>query len=741
MRLTRSPVLLLFALPLACGGEETTPRDGGAGPSDTGNGSDVGPADANDAGADGGLDADGGPDLGPITPWEPPAQIDWAPCNEVGLEGLSCANLEVPLDHQAPRARIRLAMARAQAEDPGKRIGVLLVNPGGPGGRSREMVTRVQEANLTLRRRFDIIGVDWRGVGGSEPTLDCALDGELDELRTIHPFDEATEHQAWVDRLRTRCLENVGAEALRHVGVVDVARDMELVRRALGEAQLNFLGISYGTLLGATFATLYPTSIRAFALDAVVSPSLDPRTIMEKRTIAVRDGLEDFFVECARTQGCWSPGATATEIEASTMAFFSMADDGALASPDRVLTSADARAAVDYLVGPGLYLALGDLLRGALAGDPTLAFAVADAAFGRDGDGAYNGAAVANIAVSCRDRFGPGAVSGSAFESSLTSARQVDPRMGGWTFTDYRACVGWPAEAELLAISAPTAPKLLLVSGEKDWWTPVELTSDMRNALGNQSYLYESRGRGHARWDRSPASNRIRDYLLDPGRSPDETSCLRVPIERTITATLTFDVPIRSSAGGAASIEVRAEADGRLLTSANTPVIGAGLSVTTRLQVPSRGQPQALYLRITSTGHLTEEVHFNGPRRESTRVPISLTTQSNLESTMTTLGLTFDPALATAYIRTLDCEGPAGGIDVVTSTAAGRLVYAGLLDNRCVPDAALTNSDPICGSAFWYAAPPGQHRLSYDAGGVVLESRPFTVQTGVINHLVLDPAE
>lgn len=733
--------VILFATGLgACGSDPEPTPDGGAPASDLGP-RDQGIVDGADAGLDGGPDAEMNVDLGPLDPWVPPAQIDWTPCTESRLSGLECARLEVPLNHDEPRGRIELAMARAPAEDQARRIGVILVNPGGPGGESRLMVPRVRDGNLTIRRRFDVIGVDWRGVGGSEPTLDCALDGELDELRRIHPFDDAAAHQAWIDRFRERCRENVGAEALAHLGVVDVAHDMDLVRRALGEEKLNFLGVSYGTLLGATFATLHPDSMRAFVLDAVVSPSLDPRAFMEIRTIAERDGLEDFFVECPRTPGCWTSGGNAAEVESATMAFLSMADDGTIALPDRIMTSADAREAINYLMGPGLYISLGEVIRSALAGDPTLAFAVADLYNGRDADGAYDGGRVANIAISCRDRYGPGAIAGTSLESSLGSARQVDPRLGGWGFSDYRACVGWPAEAELQRIAAPTAPKLLLIVGEEDWWTPGSLGTEMRNALANESYLYESRGRGHGRWERPPASNRVRDYLLDPTRSPDETSCLRIPIERTVTATLSFDVPVRSSAGGPATIEVRDQADDQLLATVTTPAIGPGLTNTSRVQVPSGGQPRDLYLVIRSTGHLTEVVHFNAPRRDTTRVPINLVTQANLEATLSNLGLSYDPAQGQAFLRALDCESPAGGITIETSTTAGRVVYSGLLDNRCVPDDTLTNTDPICGSASWYAVPTGAYRLSYQLSGAQLQTRPLPIVAGVINHLVIDPAE
>ena len=130
-----APILLLGAC-----GDDPADTDGGVGidatiPFDTGI-SDVGDGGTRDTGGADGSDA--GPDLGPIDPWEPPTSVDWAPCTEGGLAGLECTRLAVPLDHEAPRARIELALARSPAGDPARRLGVILVNPGGPGGRSRE---------------------------------------------------------------------------------------------------------------------------------------------------------------------------------------------------------------------------------------------------------------------------------------------------------------------------------------------------------------------------------------------------------------------------------------------------------------------------------------------------------------------------------------------------------------------------------------------------------------------------
>ncbi len=214
----------------------------------------------------------------------PVSQLDWSDCDD----GLECATLPVPLDHTEPDGpTIDLALVRRPADDPDQRIGALFVNPGGPGGSAIELVRNgVKEDGAPaqfgaeLRDHFDIVGFDPRGVGESQEVR-CFSDEEREENLVQDgsgsPFGLTTpeERQDALDTGRMyaqACGERNDPEFLRQLSTENVARDMDLVRAALGEEQISYLGYSYGTFLGATYATLFPERLRATVLDSPADP-------------------------------------------------------------------------------------------------------------------------------------------------------------------------------------------------------------------------------------------------------------------------------------------------------------------------------------------------------------------------------------------------------------------------------------------------------------------------------------
>ncbi|HEY8173627.1 MAG TPA: alpha/beta fold hydrolase, partial [Dehalococcoidia bacterium] len=197
-----------------------------------------------------------------------PEVLDWSACDD----SLECATLDVPLDYADPAGKtIPLALARRPADDGSARIGSLLVNPGGPGASGVDLA---RQADLVfpqeLLDRFDIVGFDPRGVGESD-AVDCG--DRFDDYFGLDPTpDDDAERQALIDGARTfvqRCEEH-SADILPHVDTTSAARDMDVIRTALGEDKLTYFGFSYGTYLGATYADLFPDRVRAFALDGAV---------------------------------------------------------------------------------------------------------------------------------------------------------------------------------------------------------------------------------------------------------------------------------------------------------------------------------------------------------------------------------------------------------------------------------------------------------------------------------------
>ena len=212
-------------------------------------------------------------ELGTPTITETIPTLDWTPCRD----GFQCAKAAVPLDYDRPTGpAISLSLIRLPAADPARRIGSLFVNPGGPGGSGVDVVRAIGRfLPLELRARFDLVGFDPRGVGRSTP-LRC-FDTLAEALAVRPPMafpvtaDDETLWRTDDQALAAACAARGGA-IQNHMSTANVARDMDLLRRAVGDEQLNYLGTSYGSYLGVTYANLFPDRVGALVVDGVLDP-------------------------------------------------------------------------------------------------------------------------------------------------------------------------------------------------------------------------------------------------------------------------------------------------------------------------------------------------------------------------------------------------------------------------------------------------------------------------------------
>ncbi|MYU26173.1 alpha/beta hydrolase [Streptomyces sp. SID8352] len=204
-----------------------------------------------------------------------PAPVDWKACGTDGHPTLQCASLAVPLDHARPRGeRITLALTRVP-HTARTFQGPLLVNPGGPGGSGRGLAGFVASSLPgEVAAQYDVIGFDPRGVGASEPALDCAP-GHFAPVRPGSVPATPSVERANLARARSfaDACGTAYAKLLPHMSTVDAARDMDAIRAALGASRINYFGYSYGTYLGAVYARLYPERVRRLVLDSVVDPA------------------------------------------------------------------------------------------------------------------------------------------------------------------------------------------------------------------------------------------------------------------------------------------------------------------------------------------------------------------------------------------------------------------------------------------------------------------------------------
>ena len=233
----------------------------------------------------------------------PVPQLSWHDCDD----GFECATAKVPLDHDRQRGRtIELALIRFPATDRENRIGSLFVHPGGSGGAGVDFVRNAPPQALALiARRFDFVGVDTRGVGASRPAMDCDADPErLGVYAQPFPRPDTLDASALVARTKEyvrRCAERNG-DLLAHMSSADMARDFDLLRAAVGDEQLTYVGSSYGTLVGATYASLFPGRARALLLTAPIDVDTwvnRPFEAIREQTAGIEHGLHRFFAACA----------------------------------------------------------------------------------------------------------------------------------------------------------------------------------------------------------------------------------------------------------------------------------------------------------------------------------------------------------------------------------------------------------------------------------------------------------
>ncbi|THC51767.1 alpha/beta hydrolase [Streptomyces sp. A1499] len=245
----------------------------------------------------------------------PVPKLDWKPCGKGELSDFQCATTEVPTDYDRPRgATTTIALTRLPASDPGKRIGSLFTNPGGPGGSGVDFVHHAGKVayDPAVRARFDIIGFDPRGVGDSDPVT-CFASAEEEKAALaripVFPFTEKQE-KPFLRRLLEvpkACMKR-SRERIEHASTANVARDMDLLRRAVGDKKLTYAGYSYGTFLGATYAKLFPDNVRALMLDGAVEPTGYTGVNGDTRSVVTRTGqgeaagraLGEFLRLCAK---------------------------------------------------------------------------------------------------------------------------------------------------------------------------------------------------------------------------------------------------------------------------------------------------------------------------------------------------------------------------------------------------------------------------------------------------------
>lgn len=447
--------------------------------------------------------------------------ISWKKCGR-----FQCAELIVPINYQDLTAGVfRLAITKDPADQPENRIGSLVVNPGGPGGSGVDYAQGgFRTATTQILNRFDLIGFDPRGVGKSDP-VSCLTDQEADEFLALdetpdNPAEIATWND-WVDRFAASCkAEN--PETWRHIGSWNVARDMDVLRAALGEPQLNWLGKSYGTLLGALYAQLFPDNVGRFVLDGAVDPDPEPDQVLIQ-IAGFETALNRFIADCLRRNNCPLTG-NQTAAYQQLIDFLAELDRTPMPLSDgRELTESHAQTAI--LVGlyddKDLWPFLRDALAQAFDGDGEFMILLSDLINNRDPDGKYlDNSLSALYAVNCVDyaqaltpRELPNEV------ARLSKVSRFFAPLFGWGSS---ACLSWLGqELEPVGkLNAKPINSVLIVGTTFDPATPPQWARSLSAQIQN-SITVEWRGDGHTAYRRgSKCIDELIDSYLISGKLP-----------------------------------------------------------------------------------------------------------------------------------------------------------------------------------------------------------------------------
>jgi pimeloyl-ACP methyl ester carboxylesterase len=460
--------------------------------------------------------------------------LDWQSCDN----GFQCARLLVPFDYTHPgKDRFDLPVVRLPAAQPSQRIGALVINPGGPGGSGVQYALGARsEFPRAALARFDIVGIDPRGVAGSKPALACMTGPQLDTyLATSEmPADQAQQDQV-VTQARlyaARCQQNSG-KLLPYVSTRNAARDLDVLRAALGEPRLTFLGKSYGTYLGAWYAQVFPKRVRALVLDGAV----DPATTAVQADLVQAEGFQvafgSFTAWCLARADCplrTGPATTAGQAAARLQALLVRANSRPLASQLGTGQVADGALLLNG-VAAGLYSkstwpVLRTGLAGAFGGDGSVLLQLANLLLERNRDGTYSNLVDADTAISCVDRPWPRPL--AAWRAAASAAARAAPLFGAPIVWGNLPCAYWPVPSDPLpAITAAGAPPILVVGTTRDPATPYRWAQALARDLSS-GVLLGWNGDGHTAYGQGSAcvDTIVNDYLIS----------LKVPRSGTVCA-------------------------------------------------------------------------------------------------------------------------------------------------------------------------------------------------------------
>ena len=453
--------------------------------------------------------------------------LDWSDCGNV-----QCAKLTVPVSYDKPAGQtIQVVVDKVPAKGDSK--GALVVNPGGPGGSGYDYAAAADQiVTPQIRDSYDVVGFDPRGVQRSSP-ITCMSDAALDKYLGADPSpDTKGEEQTALKNAKTfanDCKQKAGP-LLGNVSTVDVAKDMDVLRAALGQKKLNYLGKSYGTLIGSTYAGLFPKRVGHFVLDGVVPPDITTEEMNEGQAEGFERATKSYVKHCVAQSDC-PLGTSVPAGMAKIRSFLKQVD----AKPLPVTNQGDVKKLTEGWASMGIAEAmyskqewpvLTQALEQAFAGDGNGLMVLADAYAERTAEGTYTGNIMQVInAVSCLDRPAPSKL--TAYEKDDTKFSKVAPTWGPMLAWGSLVCGVWPIKPTNTPhkISAAGSGPILVVGTTRDPATPYEWSVRLAKELKN-GHLLTYDGDGHTAYGQSACVDDTVDaYLLKGTVPPKGKAC------------------------------------------------------------------------------------------------------------------------------------------------------------------------------------------------------------------------
>jgi pimeloyl-ACP methyl ester carboxylesterase len=452
-------------------------------------------------------------------------KLHWRKCRESDL----CARMSVPLDYTKPQGRaIGISVLKVPATSPAQRIGSLVVNPGGPGVSGVDFAA-ASGLGPELRRVFDVVGFDPRGVGESAP-LHCTSTAQLDAVLASDPDPdtpaETKRSDALARQLGEGCVRRGGALAA-HVSTDEVARDMDVLRATLGDPKLSYFGFSYGTLLGATYAGLFPQRVGRMVLDGAIDPSLSSVQSALVSAGGFETALRAYVSHCVDQGSCFL-GSTVDQALARIRTFLADVDAKPLpASGTRHLTEGYAVLGIwQPLYYRSEWSLLDSSLKAAFEGNGAPLLSLADYYTDRGPTGFRDNSTDLLYAVNCLDH--DDGIPSSQVPALLPRFEKVSGTWGRIFAYGLSLCAEWPVHShhEPAPIHAAGSAPIMVVGTTRDPATPIEQARSLARQLDN-AVLVTRNGDGHLAYHKgsSCVDTTIESYLVSGKVPPRAVHC------------------------------------------------------------------------------------------------------------------------------------------------------------------------------------------------------------------------